>query len=42
MNSCDRCGQDVDRIHPLDAIVHPFERNVCDDCVEPWDEVVDV
>ena len=40
--TCDRCGDEVDRAYPLDAVAHPFESEVCEDCVEPWDEVVDV
>ena len=39
---CPRCGEDVDKVHPLDGVVHPDEEHVCDDCVKPWDEVVDV
>ena len=39
---CARCGDMVERAHPLDAVVHPDEPQVCDDCVELWDEVVDV
>jgi hypothetical protein len=41
--TCDRCGQPIGpgEFVPLDGVVHP-EEEVCVDCVEPWDEVVDV
>ena len=40
---CDRCGDEVDRIHPLDAVTHRYGASeVCDDCVKPTDEVVDL
>lgn len=42
MIECGRCGSAVDRAYPLDAVVHPYTSAVCEDCVEPWDEVVDV
>lgn len=40
--TCDRCESEIEKGHPLDAIVHPYASFVCDDCVDPWDEVVDV
>lgn len=42
MTECDRCNEEKDRLHPLDAVVHPNESGVCDNCINPWDEVVDV
>lgn len=42
MTVCSRCGEEKDRWVPLDAVVHAHEGPVCEDCVEPWDEVVDV
>lgn len=40
---CDRCKEEIEdgQFVPLDAVVHPDEE-VCADCVEPWDEVVDL
>ena len=39
---CRRCGEKVEKAHPLDAVVHPHTPHVCDDCLKPGDEVVDV
>lgn len=36
---CPRCGDEIEEAHPLDNTVHPDEPYVCDDCLEPDDEV---
>ena len=40
--TCDRCGDKIERGYPLDAVAHPHTESVCDDCLKPTDEVVDV
>lgn len=39
---CDRCKKSIKRGYPLDAVFHPFETWVCEDCVTLSDEVVDL
>lgn len=41
MSECDRCGENIDRGYPLDAIVHT-DNWVCENCLRDADEVVDV
>lgn len=40
--NCDRCGDDIDRGYPLDAVVHPDTGTVGECCLRDTDEVVDV
>lgn len=40
--SCDRCGDEDVPLHPLDTPLESGDDNVCDDCLKPWDEVVQV
>lgn len=42
MIKCYRCGEMVEKAHPLDPVVHPFYPTVCDECVQDTDEVVDL
>ena len=41
MTVCGRCGEEVEESYPLDnGDLSPD--NVCEDCIELWDEVVDL
>lgn len=40
--TCDRCGDEIERGYPLDAVAHPMTESVCEGCLKPGDEVVDV
>ena len=40
---CTRCRKEKpsDEFMALDAVAHAGQQ-ICEDCIEPWDEVVDV
>jgi formylmethanofuran dehydrogenase subunit E len=41
MSECERCGENINRGYPLDAVAHS-DSWVCKDCLKDTDEVVDV
>jgi hypothetical protein len=41
MTVCGRCGEEVEKAYPLDNGEYAPD-NVCEGCIKPWDEVVDV
>ena len=40
--TCDRCGDEIERGYALDAVMHPKTESVCENCLKPGDEVVDL